>query len=177
LNVPTGLIGCIILHRVLSRSLSHPNKDEIPVKAREWYERGQQAEAPIDALSNFWRSFNNLFFPVQGSSEREKIKSFITAKLSAGKAQEILDSHLPEIAYLLSKPVIDMRGNGKDTGPNILAFHNAVSAVEKLNELLMVIYQVRCNLEHGQKSPSRNRDNELCRCASDIVAHVVTICA
>lgn len=137
---------------------------------------GNKRMSRLMPCQTFWRGFNNLFFPVQGDSEREKIKSFITEKLSADKAQEILDSHLPEIEYLLSEPVINMRRNGKDTGPNILAFHNALSPVEKLNELLMVIYQVRCNLEHGQKSPNRNRDNELCRCASAVVAHVITIC-
>lgn len=145
------------------------------MKANEWYERGQQANAPIDALTNFWRGFNNLFFLAHGDSEREKIRSFITAKLSIDKAQEILDGHLPEIEYLLSEPVIDMRGNGKDTGSNIRAYHNTANPIEKLSELFMVIYQVRCNLEHGQKSPNNTRDNELCRCASTIVARIVSI--
>lgn len=47
-----------------------------------------------------------------------------------------------------------MRGNGKDTTPYIHAFEFATDALAKLKEIFMVIYQVRCNLEHGQKSPS-----------------------
>jgi hypothetical protein len=27
----------------------------------------------------------------------------------------------------------------------------------------MVIYQIRCNLAHGQKSPNRERDVQLCK--------------
>jgi hypothetical protein len=145
--------------------------------AREWYERGQRAAAPIDALSDYWRGLNNLFFPVEGRTEREKITHFIAAKLSPSQAGEILKKYEAEIDYLLSRPVMDMRGNGRDTGPNAQVFQSSTDVLEKLTELFMVIYQVRCNLEHGQKSPSRDRDQELCRCASPIVAHVVNICA
>lgn len=147
------------------------------MKAREWHERGKQAAAPIDALSDYWRGFNNLFFGVKAHTEREKIKRYISEKLSASQAGEILEKYKTEIDYLLSRPVIDMRGNGKDTEQNAQTFRGSTDVLEKVSELFMVIYQVRCNLEHGQKSPSRDRDQELCRCASPIVAHVVDICA
>ena len=147
------------------------------MKAREWYERGQKAGGPIDALSDYWRGFNNLFFPVKAGTEREKIKQFLSEKLNASQAFDVLENHKPEVDYLLSQPVIDMRGNGKDTAIDARAFHESTDPLEKLSHLFMVIYQVRCNLEHGQKSPSRDRDQELCRCASPIVAHVVNICA
>lgn len=147
------------------------------MKAREWYERGQQAVAPIDAMSNYWRGFNNLFFPTQGHTEREKIKRFLAEKLSLAQASEILNKYNSEINYLLSQPVIDMRGNGSDTDHNIQAFQSATDVLDKLIEVFMVIYQVRCNLEHGQKSPYRDRDQELCRCASPVIAHIVNICA
>lgn len=147
------------------------------MKAREWYRRGQQAKAPIDALSDFWRAFNNLFAPVPGAAERDKIKKFLADKVVHEQAQKILDSHCTEIDYLLSQPVVDMRGNGRDTSANIQKFRNVPDPVAKLNELFMVIYQIRCNLEHGQKSPSRDRDVALCRCAAPIVADVVALCA
>jgi hypothetical protein len=66
-----------------------------------------------------------------------------------------------------------MRGNGKDTTPNIQAFNAAADSTTRLEELFMVIYQVRCNLEHGQKSPSRERDLLLCECAAPIVAGTI----
>lgn len=47
------------------------------------------------------------------------------------------------------------------------------TAVEKLVALFMVIYQVRCNFEHGQKSPSSNRDQDHCRVACRFVAALV----
>ena len=66
-----------------------------------------------------------------------------------------------------------MRGNGRDTSANIQAFNAATDSLAKLQEVFMVIYQVRCNLEHGQKSPSRERDIQLCQAASPLVAHIV----
>ena len=66
-----------------------------------------------------------------------------------------------------------MRGKGRDTAPNMEAFNTAADSMRKLDELFMVIYQVRCNLEHGQKSPNRGRDVLLYQCAAPIVAEVI----
>jgi hypothetical protein len=66
-----------------------------------------------------------------------------------------------------------MRGNGKDTSQYIAKFSAAPTALEKLDELFMVIYQVRCNFEHGQKSPRRDRDKTLCEAACPFVSEVV----
>jgi hypothetical protein len=143
------------------------------VKAREWLERGKQMSDPIDAFSSHWRGFNNLFSSVGHGQERDRIKSYLAANISPEQAQEVLDSNTDQVAYLLSQPVIDMRGNGKDTSLNIEAFGGAADTKAKLSELFMAIYQVRCNLEHGQKSPSRDRDVQLCACAAPIVSYVL----
>lgn len=147
------------------------------MKAREWHDRGKQAHDPIDALSNFWRGFNNLYFPLGAGQERDKIRLFLSERIAEANAQELLTAHAVGVDYLLSQPVIDMRGNGRDTMPNIQAFHAAMDSLTRLQELFMVIYQVRCNLEHGQKSPRRERDIQLCQSAFPIVADVVKLCA
>jgi len=143
------------------------------VKAREWLERGKQMSDPIDAFSSYWRGFNNLFSSVGRGQERELIKAYLGASISPEQAQEVLNTNAAHVDYLLSQPVIDMRGNGKDTSPNIQAYQGTVDAMVKLFELFMVIYQVRCNLEHGQKSPSRDRDVRLCASAAPIVSYVL----
>ncbi len=144
------------------------------MKAREWFERGNQATDPVDAFSNFWRGLNNLYFAVGDGQERDKIKLFLSQRVSEAQAEEVLQAHRSGVAYLLSQPVIDMRGNGRDTTLNVQAFNTAPDSLTKLQELFMVIYQVRCNLEHGQKSPNRERDIQLCRSASALVADVVS---
>jgi hypothetical protein len=143
------------------------------MKAREWHERGARAEDPFDALSNFWRGFNNLFFTAGNGAERQKITAFLQGNVSEAGAVRLLSEYADCVDYLLSEPVIDMRGNGKDTAPNIAAFKAATTSLEKLEHVLMVVYQVRCNLEHGQKSPNRERDAELCRRSAPIIAALV----
>jgi hypothetical protein len=143
------------------------------MKAREWLERGRQQTNPIDAFTDFWRAFNHLFSSVGNGHECDKIKLFLGQQLSEAQAKEILQNNAASVSYLLSQPVIDMRGNGKNTMQNIQAFGMAVDSLAKLKELFMVIYQVRCNLEHGQKSPSIDRDIMLCQSAAPLVAYVV----
>ena len=57
--------------------------------AREWYVRGQAADDPFDALSNFWRGFNSLYFPQAGGDERAKICSHLQANVDEAGAQQI----------------------------------------------------------------------------------------
>ncbi len=130
---------------------------------------------PIDLLTDSWRAFNNLFYQCAGSTEREKIENFILQSVSEETASQLISGHKQEIEYMFSQPVIDMRGNGRDTSPSIQAYADANSCIEKLKEIFLVIYQVRCNLEHGQKSPDRERDIQLCTSAWPFVAEVVDV--
>jgi hypothetical protein len=144
-----------------------------PVKAQEWLERGIRETDPIHAFSDFWRGFNNLFFSAAKGQERDKIRAFLAQRVSEEEAKAMLGKYSAEIDYLISQSVIDMRGNGRDTADNIHAFMVSPTSLGKVEEVFMIIYQVRCNLEHGQKSPSRERDIQLCQSASPLVAHVI----
>lgn len=143
------------------------------MKAREWLERGMNTMDPVDAFACFWRGFNNLFSSIGKGQERELIRTFLSNKLTGVQAHEILVSNAESVEYLLSQPVIDMRRNGKDSTPHIHAFNTATDPQTKVQELFMIIYQVRCNLEHGQKSPTNERDIQLCKCAAPIIGHVI----
>lgn len=143
------------------------------MKAREWLQRSRVAEDPIYGFSDVWRAFNNLYYPGNGPHERAKILRYLEDSVNEELAAGILAEHEGRVNYLLGEPVIDMRGNGRNTALHIEAFQMGETCLDKLKELFMIIYQVRCNLEHGQKSPSRNRDVELCRSAHPIVEGVV----
>ena len=136
-------------------------------------QRSREAEDPIDGFSNAWRAFNHLYFPVDGQNERDKIRRYLTDSVDEAMAERLLEEHEGELDYLTAEPVIDMRGNGRDTPPNIEGFRGRGAAVGKLQSSFMIIYQVRCNLEHGQKSPSRERDVALCRSACPLVQCIV----
>ncbi len=93
--------------------------------------------------------------------------------MSEETAKELIDGHQKEIAYLISQPVVDMRGNGRDTEESINEYNSSGDNLERLKALFKIIYQVRCNLEHGQKSPTRERDIELCSSSWPLVAEIV----
>ncbi len=141
------------------------------MKAREWLKRGAAADDKFDGLSNYWRGFNYLF--AGNGHERDLISKFLRSRVDAQFAERLLSAEAENAKVLLSQPIIDMRGNGKDTSPYIKKFDQAGSSLDKIVALFMVIYQIRCNLEHGQKSPSRDRDADLCRAACPFVAAVV----
>lgn len=143
------------------------------MKDREWLHRSREMEDPIDGFSNVWRAFNNLYFPVNGRNEREKIRSYIEGRFDEELAAKLIENHAGEVSYLLAEPVKDMRGNGRDTSHHIEGFQVREASLEKVKELFMIIYQIRCNLEHGQKSPFRVRDVELCRAARLLTDSVV----
>ena len=148
---------------------------EATMVAREWLESGDERFAPIDQLTDYWRAFNNLYSPVTGPSEPQRILNFLALHVPEETATTILQDREGEARYLLSVPVVDMRGNGRDTADCIEKFDDAGNSLEKLQQLFRVIYQVRCNLEHGQKSPTDDRDVRLCQAAGPIVADVVRI--
>lgn len=141
------------------------------MKALEWFQIGKSSNNPFDAFSNYWRGFNNLFAG-QGQ-ERSLIADFLRSEIEEEFANYLLEEHAKEAKELILTPVIDMRRNGKDTAQYIENFELAQSSIEKLVALFMIIYQVRCNFEHGQKSPSRVRDKALCESACPFVAGVL----
>lgn len=141
------------------------------MKAREWLGRGARSRDPFDALSNYWRAFNNLY--AGRGQERELISAFLRSNVDEPFAQNLIDAQAKDTMVLMQQPVVDMRGNDRDTSKYIDQFNAAETAVEKLVALFMVIYQVRCNFEHGQKSPSRYRDQDLCQVACRFVAALV----
>jgi hypothetical protein len=142
------------------------------MKAIEWLDRGLNQNDPIDCLSNCWMGFNNLYSNASGA-EVDSIKSFIDANVNNETAQELLDNHQTEITYFMSRPVFDMRGNGRSSQRDINNYNSTTCAITKLKSILMVVYQVRCNLMHGQKSPSRERDVDLCKHSWPFVAELV----
>ena len=141
--------------------------------AKEWLIRGKQVTDPFYAIADFWRGFNYLYSSISDGDERAKIKKYLGLNITNEQAQEMIDGNASNIKYLLSEPVIDMRVNGKDTSQNIITFNSVTDPKAKVAELFMIIYQVRCNLEHGQKSPNRHRDACLCACAVPVISYVL----
>ncbi|EBW7768166.1 hypothetical protein DQJ37_21885 [Salmonella enterica subsp. enterica serovar Louisiana] len=128
----------------------------------------------MDAFSNYYRGLNHLFSSITNGSERDKIAYILQEKISDENAADILNAHSKNVDILISEPVIDMRGNGKNTAIHIQNFKNGENNIEKLKSIFMIIYQIRCNFEHGQKSPSRERDISLCKNSLPLLDSAIT---
>lgn len=144
------------------------------MKAREWFDKGEHEEDVFNSFFHFWQAFNSIYHDQKKSAERIKINNFFNNNFSEQIAIDILENHSPEIDLLLSSPIIDMNTQAKDTSENISAFYATDNSLDKLQQLFMIIYQVRCNLVHGQKSPSRKRDLDLCKSATPILKDVLS---
>ncbi|MFC3203204.1 hypothetical protein ACFOEW_15440 [Alteromonas oceani] len=141
------------------------------MKAQEWLERGNQEQDPFNAFSNYWRGFNHLFSG--NGRERDLIKAYLRNSIDEQTAADLLNRYSQESQILVNTAVLDMRGNGRSTQRYQSQFSSAVTEINKLIALFMIIYQVRCNLEHGQKSPSRARDRQLCQASCPYIARVI----
>lgn len=144
--------------------------------AREWLDRGRNALSPFDALRDFWAGFNRLYGH-NARPVRERIRAYLLANFRTDEAAAILASHVPELACLTKRPILDMRGNGRDTALDRETYFQSANAVEKLISIFMIVYQIRCNLEHGQKLPSSVEDSQFCAAGAAIVANVLEKCA
>lgn len=91
------------------------------MKAREWLRRGARARDPFDALSNYWRAFNNLY--AERGQERELISAFLRSNIDELFAQNLIEAHAKDTMVLMQQPVVDMRGNGRDTSKYIDQFN------------------------------------------------------
>ena len=107
------------------------------VKSLEWLERGLNHDDPMDCLSNCWMGFNNLYSIHQSSSEIGSIKKFIDTNVDTETAQKLIDNHQAEITYFMSRPIIDMRGNGRDSQRDIDSYNSSNCSLDKLKYILM----------------------------------------
>jgi hypothetical protein len=66
-----------------------------------------------------------------------------------------------------------MRMSGRSTEYEIDEFESSSDPVKRISKVFRVIYQVRCNLEHGDKLPSNHRDVKLVASSLPIVKSIL----
>lgn len=129
---------------------------------------------------HLWMAFNAIYNAVEyEGSEREQVRRSGEV-LEVDTAKELLDHLQDVISELAENPPGDMLY--ASTSPN---FYDAVGDdVEKLREgddsprqemsaLLALVYQVRCNLIHGNKDPARERDLRLVQISNSVLQAVL----
>lgn len=115
-----------------------------------------------------WISFNTLYTLVRGGSEREQVMNMVRQTVAVDQSEEFLASLLEPITFFTQLPPGNMRYDRADprfrqqSEADLTVVNDAAQdPVERLARLMSVVYQIRCNLLHGEKDPINDRDRDL----------------
>lgn len=129
-----------------------------------------------------WIGFNTIYRVHPGATERDRLMECVRGMLTGLDAGRILSELDPAIAYLGSRPPGNMRYRASDpefrarTSKDMGVAQDASRpAVERLAHLIAVVYQIRCNLFHGQKGLASSRDRRLVRIGDEILGRVLEV--
>jgi hypothetical protein len=105
-----------------------------------------------------------------GSSERERIKAFCKQNSQKPLLYDPFDTD--EVQVFKEGPVYRVRGAQSNDDPEELCKvirESRGNTPERATSLLLSVYQVRCNLFHGGKSPDNRRDLKLVESSAEIM--------
>lgn len=137
---------------------------------REWYSLADVAPDPLTRFVFLWICFNAwLAFESQQLGDRKMINwlkggasegSVLRSACEDARRAAAFSTLLREIAS--EGPVSDPRPGGQSVSVDLCAH-------EYFGDLVEFVYQVRCNLFHGQKRPDADRDLILVRLCGSVV--------
>jgi hypothetical protein len=135
-------------------------KEEI---VKRWYEKAEDEDVPMDKFICYWISFN-CFFRIKPSAKGERmvIEELSKDQIFLSYFTEGIDESL--FKYIKVKEhnkgfVQDLRhklGTQKE-----IENRATYDKVSDLKQFLFCIYQIRCNLFHGDKLPDDSNDLKL----------------
>ena len=115
-----------------------------------------------------------------GGDQRSTIISAIESSLSEDTCQEVLTNFESDIEYLHNNPVGDLRFENSDErfsrngSRDIQAVLNTDNSSQtRLANLICVVYQIRCNLDHGHKELTTARSQKLFDIGNRVISSVI----
>lgn len=146
-----------------------------------WYNFGIEHNDPFFVkFVALWMSFNELYMEFPGLDkyknrddiEYKKIDEICESEEYYSKIESVHEKvfNSPFIEIFKKGIVRDMKA-GTDTNYNKKHYRELMNktGIEQTKALFQTIYQVRCNLLHGSKTPDEKRDIELVRCSGEIM--------
>ncbi|MCK5590470.1 MAG: hypothetical protein KAI72_00820 [Candidatus Pacebacteria bacterium] len=148
-------------------------------RIKEWKKRAEGETNEINRFIFRWIAFNGLYFASyemdygQRKAEQkyehilisEFCKKFIlTDKTLASK----IDSN--DVERVFKNKIKDKSGY---MGTSLVNMETAESTEEKICNMVMVAYKIRCRLFHGEKNPNLEINEEVCEAADKVIASVL----
>ena len=142
--------------------------------ALEWYKYGRAHEA--DRVMHFmmmWLAFNWLYnqerYDSGVSSDVDAIRNYCSKHYDVLKQYKAFSSN--SMTYFEEAPVSDEISEAKrrERFEILMDWNHKHSELERMQALLLTIYQVRCNLFHGSKSLRIDRNMKLVQATGKIM--------
>lgn len=135
-----------------------------------------------DDFRRKWLAIHAFSSEFQRNNQRHSLISAIEASIPNEKADAILQLLSDEISYLSQHPVGNLELD--DTDPEF--YQNARQDIaqatlenrdpsNRLGHLICVVYQVRCNTEHGRKQLGTERSQKLFAISNEIMGLVIPV--
>ncbi len=129
-----------------------------------------------------WLTIQAFSSEFQRNNQRHSLIAAIEASISETKAAEMLEELADEISYLKQYPVGNL--DLAETDPQF--YQNARQDIaqatsadrapsNRLGHLVCVVYQVRCNTEHGRKKLGTQRSQKLFVISNRIMDMVIPV--
>lgn len=143
--------------------------------AASWLKKAETEKDDFDKFISLWFAFNALYNQFFHHSEIDAIYNLIFShdkKIEYTELRDILT--LNSSTFFENRIIRDCRGNGKDTIEYAAKLKdNSNSLRYRLFYLLKILYQVRCNLFHGNKMFDSDSDQEIIKNAASSMELII----
>jgi len=137
---------------------------------KHWYEHADSHDSYEDRFIALWISFNGYCTMLSSGSQESRMMEWVKRNHGFKNAyHEMLDAS-PEFRRCLEElkslcPVIDMR-------PGLGYKSKTITDIRNFDQTLDVIYKIRCNLFHGSKDLTSERDKRLAMLGYDVLRRI-----
>ena len=143
--------------------------------AQKWYRKAISADDDYERFVFLWFAFNALYNEFFSGSERKAIGDLVYTdryRINNARIKDILETSHAE--FFQERIIRDCRGNGLDTSESAAVLRSSdYSQKKRLRNLLIILYQVRCNLFHGNKMFGRDSDDEVMINAAFVLTGII----
>lgn len=142
--------------------------------AKTWLNKAKQEEDCFDRFVSLWFAFNALYNEFLYRYEKDAIIDLVDDRryfIGDRRLNKILSS--PSVDFFKRRVIRDCKGTGQDTRQEQIKLKSFGPPKMRLKNLLLILYQVRCNLFHGNKMYGRDADNEVIGHASAVLLDIM----
>lgn len=147
--------------------------------ANSWYQKAQNEEDDFDRFVYLWFSFNALYgqFLEIEKSEKSAIISFLNKAFAVLNKQDVTHLLNGQSSGFFKKRVIrNCKNAGSDTSEYAQKLGSSDNSLKyRMGSLALILYQVRCNLFHGDKMFESDTDQKVMKNAADALNELMKI--